>query len=336
MKEALYFESLSEGSVQCSLCPCLCPISPSRHGQCGVRLNRNGKLYSMTYGRVSVEEIIPIESLPLYHFYPGSKFLLIGSMGCNIHCPFCNTWRVSQSGARARLVPPKELVNLAQAQGVAGVAFGVNEPTVYIEYILDAARHLRRAGLPAVIATNGFISEAALFDLIKAADAFIVDVKGFNDSFYQHVTGGYKDEIFRNIVSLNIKSQLEVSALIIEGHNDNEAEFEQFCRWLGQMQPAPPPLHLIRYEPAFQYKNPATEPLRMYYFQELARRILPFVYLSNMDEREGKITYCPQCKAPLIVRKKDGVKMDKLIDNQCAHCYTAIPLRRKSGVIRYD
>ena len=74
----------------------------------------------------------------------------------------------------------------------------------------------------------------------------------------------------------------------------------------------------------------------MYYFQELARRILPFVYLSNMDEREGKITYCPQCKASLIVREKDGVKMDKLTNNQCVHCHTAIPLRRKSGVIRYD
>jgi len=119
MKEALYFDLVSEGGVQCSLCPCLCPISPSRHGQCGVRLNRNGKLYSMTYGRVSTEEIISIESLPLYHFYPGSKFLLIGTMGCTFHCPFCNTWRVSQSGTRTRLVPPEELVKLAQTQGAA-------------------------------------------------------------------------------------------------------------------------------------------------------------------------------------------------------------------------
>lgn len=336
MKEALYFDLLSEGAVQCSLCPCLCPISPSRHGQCGIRLNRNGKLYSMTYGRVSTEEIISIESLPLYHFYPGSKFLLIGTMGCTFHCPFCNTWRVSQSGTRTRLVPPEDLVKLAQEQGAAGVAFGVNEPTVYFEYIMDAAPLLRQAGLLTAIATNGFISQEALFELISAADAFLVDVKGFSDSFYQNVTGGYRDEILKNIVSLNIKSHLEVSALIIEGHNDNEAEFEQFCRWLEQMQPSPPPLHLIRYAPAFQYQNPATDPLRMYYLQEKARRILPFVYLSNMEEREGKITYCPQCKAPLIVREKDGVKMDKLIGNQCALCHAAIPIQAQSSFKRYE
>ena len=37
----------------------------------------------------------PIEKKPLYHFYPGSKILSVGSYGCNLECMFCQIYEIS-------------------------------------------------------------------------------------------------------------------------------------------------------------------------------------------------------------------------------------------------
>ena len=326
MKEALYSEPGAEGSVSCSLCPLGCSISPSRHGQCGVRVNRNTRLVSMTWGRVSTEEVIPVEAVPLYHFHPGSRVLLVGSMGCTMRCPFCSTWRVSLMGTRTRFLAPEDLVLLAREKEVQGVVFGVNEPLLFFEFIMDAAPLLREAGFFVAINTNGFMNTAPLFDLLSVSDAFLVDFKGFTEEFYQSVTGGYLREIQRAVFSMNVKTHLELSALVIGDVNDKDESIDEFLRWVAHLQPAPPPLHLLQYRPSYQYTKPPTDTMRMYYLHEKARRMLPYVYLSNMEGREANTTYCPSCKKPLIIRTVGDRRSFNLDGDQCVKCGTKISL----------
>jgi len=331
MKEALFFDRISELDIQCSLCPHLCSIGPSMHGQCGVRVNRNGRLISMTYARMSVSELIPIERLPLYHYRPGTKVLLIGTLGCNMRCPFCNTWRISQAGTRTVFLSPTDLLRLALEKNASGVAFGMNEPVLDIEYIRDAAPLLHKAGLFVVLGTNGLIQSEPLFELLSHVEALVVDMKACNDAFYEKVCGGFRQEILNNIVSINVKLHLEISCLIIGGKNDDESELEKFFLWIAGLKPSPPPLHLLQYTPAFQYKDPVTDPMRMFYLQEKARRILPFVYLSNMMEREANITYCPSCKIPLIIREGKNISLTNLDGKRCKRCGREIPLHPASS-----
>lgn len=321
MREALYYETGTQGAVQCRLCPYQCSISASRHGKCGVRLNRNGVLHTMTYGRISTEQVLPVERFSMYHFHPGSKILLVGSMGCNMRCPFCNTARVSQMGTRTVFVSPEELVKRALEKKVQGVAFGVNEPVVFLEYILDAAPLLKKAGLFIMVNTNGFIHSTPLFDLLEVIDAVRVDFKGFDERFYQAITGGYRSEIMQAVSSINVKRHLEISALVIGDVNDDEEKIDAFFNWMLDLQPEPPPLHLLQYAPAYQYEKPATHHLRMYYLQERARRTLPFVYLSNMEESRRENTICPKCKKPLIRRESlMNVETENLNTGECPHC----------------
>ncbi len=326
LRESLYYESLGGGSVQCTLCPYMCSINPSRRGQCGVRVNRNGKLYSQIYARVSTQEVVAIEELPLYHFHPGAQVMLVGSQGCNMQCPFCSTWRVSQTGARTRPVSPESLVDEAQRAGVKGVAFGVNEPVVWFEYIVKVAPLLKQAGFFVVAGTNGLISQPALCEILSHIDAIIVDIKGWDNNFYNNVCGGFRDEVLRNIMAIaNTDCHLELSTIIIAGKNDDEAGLENLFKWVANLKP-PPPLHLVQYQPAFQYNFRPTDPVRMFYLQEKARRILPYVYLSNMDEREANTTYCPTCHSPLIIREA-GKMLRRYLDNaQCTMCGVEIPL----------
>jgi len=96
MKEALYYQRLENQKVQCLLCPHHCIIAPGKRGICGVRENIEGTLYSLVYGKASSIALDPIEKKPLYHFYPGTAILSIGTVGCNFKCPFCQNWSISQ------------------------------------------------------------------------------------------------------------------------------------------------------------------------------------------------------------------------------------------------
>ena len=95
--DARYFIKLEDNKVKCTLCPHNCIIQENKEGICKVRKNESGKLISQNYGVVSSIGFDPVEKKPLYHFYPGSEILSIGSLGCNLKCKFCQNWQISQS-----------------------------------------------------------------------------------------------------------------------------------------------------------------------------------------------------------------------------------------------
>ena len=75
---------------------------PDKFGICGVRQNKEGRLYTLIYGDIIASHIDPIEKKPLYHFLPGSTSYSIATMGCNFKCPFCQNWEISQASKRDR------------------------------------------------------------------------------------------------------------------------------------------------------------------------------------------------------------------------------------------
>ena len=113
----------------CNLCPHHCALAEGQVGFCHTRHNEGGQIKSLNYGRVTSLAIDPIEKKPLYHFYPGSVILSLGSFGCNMACPFCQNYTISQGGEQEVRwqISPEQLVELAQEtsqqHGSIGVAF---------------------------------------------------------------------------------------------------------------------------------------------------------------------------------------------------------------------
>ena len=99
MKEAMFYETLDKMKVQCHLCPHECIILHGKKGQCHVRENKMGKLYSVAYGQLCSTATDPIEKKTLFHFLPGTKTYSIATPGCNLHCKFCQNWQISQTAA---------------------------------------------------------------------------------------------------------------------------------------------------------------------------------------------------------------------------------------------
>lgn len=86
MKKAILFKKLANNLVQCLACSWYCKINPGQVGICASRLNKNGELYSLVYGKAIGLHLDPVEKKPLYHFLPGSRILSFGTVGCNFGC----------------------------------------------------------------------------------------------------------------------------------------------------------------------------------------------------------------------------------------------------------
>ena len=62
----------------------------------------------------------------MYHFYPGSLWLSLGSYGCNFRGPVCQNWEIAHADVekeakRERLISPEELIRIALKEGCKGI-----------------------------------------------------------------------------------------------------------------------------------------------------------------------------------------------------------------------
>src|SRR5438876_7446218 len=158
-----YFHSLSDGRVQCDVCPRYCALHEGQRGFCFVRACQGEQVVLTTYGRSSGFCVDPIEKKPLYHFLPGTPVLSFGTAGCNLGCKFCQNWDISKSRETDTLADeasPELIARAARALGCRSVAFTYNDPVIFMEYAIDVAKACREAGVRTVAVTAGHMRAA--------------------------------------------------------------------------------------------------------------------------------------------------------------------------------
>ncbi|WP_270837775.1 AmmeMemoRadiSam system radical SAM enzyme [Mitsuokella multacida] len=277
----------------CWLCPHRCHLADGQTGFCRARQNKGGIIRSLNYGLLTSAALDPIEKKPLYHFHPGSHILSLGSFGCNLRCPFCQNYTISQAGfdgfAGQRLpldrVTPKEIVAAAQrleeTSGNIGVAFTYNEPLVGYEFVYDTARLLKEVGLATVLVTNGQIEKDSWLHLLPYIDAVNIDLKGFTQSFYDWIGGDLKTTKAAIEMAAEDGVHVEVTTLVIPGKNDSAAEMAAEAEWLAGIS-AELPLHLSRYFPRYQVDIPMTPVETLQQLRRVAEVRLRFVHFGNI------------------------------------------------------
>jgi pyruvate formate lyase activating enzyme len=327
MKEASHYMHLADKEVQCELCPNECVIDHGERGTCRVRYNQSGRLFAENYGLVSALHPDPIEKKPLFHFYPGSSILSIGSLGCNMSCEFCQNSEISQVSVAdykwAREYSPYEIIDLAQAiDNNIGIAFTYNEPTVFYEYMLDTAKLAKIAGLKTVMVSNGYISEAALLPLLDYIDAFNIDIKFFTNQSYKKYCNGSLKPVLKVILEIHESGKhLELTNLIIPSLNDNTGIFNKMIDWIYTNLGDNMVLHLTRYFPAHHFDAPPTRRDHLVELYRKAKRWLPYTYLGNINTGNTGDTFCKSCGDPVIRRSGYQVQIIGLDRHgNCKNC----------------
>lgn len=272
--------------AECNVCPHGCRLDEGQLGFCQGRICRDGKVICENYGRITSIALDPIEKKPLYHFYPGSRILSVGSYGCNLRCPFCQNCEISMvkgTDIGYGEISCGELVEKAcelRYRGNIGIAYTYNEPLIGYEFVRDCGALAKKRGLKNVVVTNGYICEKPLRELLDVIDAFNIDLKGFTPDFYKKLKGDL-DTVKNTIEIAAGYCHVEVTTLIIPGENDSEDEIYDLSKWLSGIRPDIP-LHITRFFPRWKMTDKEPTPVKtVYRLAEIARQNLKYVHEGN-------------------------------------------------------
>ncbi len=332
---ARYWHALADGRIQCDLCPRECRLRDGQRGFCFVRMRDGDHLVLTTYGRSSGFCIDPVEKKPLNHFYPGSSVLSFGTAGCNLGCRFCQNWDISKSREMDRLMDqasPEAIARAAEEHGCRSVAFTYNDPVIFAEYAIDVARACHELGLRTVAVTAGYVGQEGRRDLFSVMDAANVDLKGFSDDFYQRVTGSRLRTVLDTLVYLFHETDVwvEITTLLIPGHNDSDAELTAMFRWVASELSPDVPHHVTAFHPDHRMRDvPPTPTSTLVRARAIAlAEGLRYVYTGNVDYPAGQVTTCLSCRTPLIERDRYSIRHYRLdAHGRCSRCGTPVPGR---------
>ncbi len=329
MKEAYLYKKLDNNRVRCDLCNFRCIIEDGKRGICGVRENRDGKLYSLTYSKAVAKSVDPIEKKPLFHFLPGTKSYSIATVGCNFRCLFCQNYNISQypiehnGSIVGEDYTPEKIVKDAVNSGCRSIAYTYTEPTIFFEYALDTAKLAKEKGLKNIFITNGYMTKEAVDMMDGLIDAANIDLKAFSDAYYYQVVGGVKiKHVLDTIEYMKSKNMwLEITTLIVPTLNDNPVEIMELINFIYDLDPAIP-WHVSRFYPTYKLiELPPTPINTVVHLAQMGKEMgLKYVYTGNIKNDSGGNTYCPKCSKPLIIRNGFEVLKYDIKDGKCPYC----------------
>ena len=331
LKEAMYYEKLDDDRVKCFLCPFKCEVRPTERGICRVRVNYDGVLYSLVYGKAAAVHVDPIEKKPVFHMLPGSLAFSIATAGCNLGCIFCQNWQLSQAfpeNLDTTDLTPEDVVNAAIRTGSKSIAYTYSEPTIFYEYMFDTAKLARKKGLKNIWVTCAYIEEKPLRKLSKYLDAANVDLKGFSERFYREAPLGSLQPVLDALIVLKEEGVwTEITNLLVPTMNDDPEMIRNMCKWIVNNLGTDVPVHFSRFHPDYKLTNLPPTPIEtLTMARSIAREEgLEYVYLGNVRGLGEGVTTCPNCNRVVLSRIGFTIIENNLRDGTCRFCGHRIP-----------
>lgn len=315
-----------ETIVQCLLCANNCAIANGQRGRCRTRMNVNGELRSLVYGRPVSIHIDPIEKKPFYNYLPGAVAFSLATAGCPLSCKFCQNWEISQSSPEDHQIsfaPPARIVDAAHTNKAPVIAFTYNEPTVFTEYLTDIAREGKKKGIRSVLISCGFMNEAPLAEMCNSLNAIKIDLKGYSENFYRTVCKAELRPVLKSIKQVaKSRVHLEIVNLVVPTLNDSDKMLNDLIDWvLGEIGPDVP-VHFSRFHPDYQMLNLPPTPvatLERAYNMAVGKG-MHYPYVGNVPDHPGNHTYCPNCKKVVIKRQGFFITEMNMDNGQCKLC----------------
>lgn len=321
--------------MECMFCERRCELDVGKKGFCGMYGFSPERgvigLFPHHYSTLSVSYI---ESLPVFHFHPGSRTMILGSAGCNLDCAYCINSYVAKGDPERILayrLSAERVIAMAKECNCLSITFGVNEPLVSLPSLLELARLARQNGIFVGALTNGYGTLKAT-KLMGEAFSFVnVSLKSIRDEFYQSYVGVPSAKVvMRNIEVLSDMTHVEITTPIIAGLNDGE--IPEIARFIKSLRPETA-WHVFRLLP--EHRMACQKPPNISHIKEMlkeVRRDLPYVYFGNFPGSQWVSTLCPECETAVIKRINTGSCGSKLIscqlnENRCPTCSFPLPIK---------
>jgi len=327
------FEPTSHGALRCTACAHRCVMDDGRVGACGVRANKGGAL-RVPFNYVARKYVRPVETNTIYHVRPGAKALTFGMFGCDLRCPYCHNWRLSQAhredvGAQLPIdVTPEALVDEAVASGCEVLCSAYNEPMITAEWAHAIFARAKQRGLTTALITDGHSTPEAVAYMRDVTDVFRVDLKGWTQEQYKSLGGRFEPVLASIVDAKRLGYWVELVTLVVPGFNDDPKGLAELATRIVEIDPAIP-WHLDRFVPRYKLNDtPATSPMQLAMAAGAAyARGLQFVYVGNSGDAVPDLSHtrCPGCAETLIERRDWACSNHRIAGGRCPSCSTTIP-----------
>ncbi|MCB9482272.1 MAG: AmmeMemoRadiSam system radical SAM enzyme [Desulfobacteraceae bacterium] len=324
----ILFKKIDDNKSICLLCSHFCVLQDNEKGKCGVRQNISGQIVSLVKNKIAAKALDPIEKKPLFHVLPGSFSYSIGSPGCNFTCKFCQNASLAQSPAilneiDAYEVIPQNLVKEAVASKAKSISYTYSEPTVFFELMKDTALVAKEKGLLNIMVSNGFISSQGFDEIKEFIDAANIDLKSFNNDFYEKICGGKLKPVLETLKRMKKAGIfIEVTTLLISGINDSKEEIEKIARFINNELGKDTPWHISAFHPCFKMtdiKRTSADTIHKA-IETGQKHGLFYIYSGNIFGDDFESTLCPKCQNKVVERKGFYVIENRIKNGKCFEC----------------
>jgi pyruvate formate lyase activating enzyme len=316
---------------RCTACAHRCVLGEGRAGVCGVRVRRGDEL-RVPYGYVARTYVRPVETNTIFHVRPGSLALSFGMYGCDLRCPYCHNWRLSQAhrdveaGGPTTPTSAAGVVDLAESAGCQVLCAAYNEPMISAEWTRAVFEEAKARGLVTALVTDGHTTPEALSYLRPVTDVLRVDLKGHDDAQYRRIGGKLKPVLESIELGKRLGLWVEVVTLVVPSLNDDPRGMRRLTDFLVGLD-ASIPWHLNAFQPRYRMKDrlpPAQAELWNYAATACARG-MSFVYVGNVVDPTFMGTRCPACRSLVVERHDWQATKVAVVDGACPSCKVALP-----------
>lgn len=275
---ARFWRKMPQNKIQCFLCSHACIIEDGASGHCNARRNSGGEMSLPFYGWISSLAIDPVEKKPLRRFMPGTWTYSVGFWHCTMNCPFCQNWEIAHPLRIVRnVIGPEKLIEMAVESGCPSISFTYSEPTLHIEYVIEAMQQAHAHGLKTILVTNGNVLNEPAREILKHTDATNVDFKTADAEIYKNILGGNINVVQKFIQIAHELCHVEVTSLAVPGVLDSVSQIQVISKTLAAISDEIP-LHITQYRPEWKYHKPPLPYEMIHAMAEEARKYLKHVY----------------------------------------------------------
>jgi pyruvate formate lyase activating enzyme len=316
-------ESLPNGSYRCGVCQWRCELPAGEAGRCDIRISNETGIEAAADGMISAALVGSIEEHRLWHFFPGSSVLSIGSWGYAFpadqqHGAYA---RIPEDPAKQRRLDPERVALVALDRLCRGIVWSYSDPAVSHEYLLDVLRTARAGSRYTAIVTSGYQTIAAFDQIGHYLDGISLDLRAFDDATYRRLAGV---DHWRGILEVAAHARqrwrchIEVTTRLHPGVNDLPESLNGIAAWIRDTLGPHTPWHVLPGDAGAEATAAVARTRRLGH-----EAGLHFVY----GPEAGQPTVCSACGVTVIERSQQAARVVGLDGSRCAACGEELHIR---------
>ncbi len=170
---------------------------------------------------------------------PGIRFVVF-MQGCPLRCQFCHnpdTWDVSKGTKYEAQQLADEIIKYKSYMEYSGggVTFTGGEPLLQAGFLLEVSKLLKKENISVALDTSGYIFNDTVDMLLQNTDIVLLDIKNYDPSVYERVTGVSLDPTLKFLDYLR-DNQINtwIRYVLVPGLTDNIESIKKLSNYLKE------------------------------------------------------------------------------------------------------